>query len=163
MTLPSQVALVMASLSQPQEAGRCPFRGGSFSSVRQYQAPKVLPGTVQRVEDRAVPWGCTCASQRVLGALQRDTKRLPTPPCPSVCSLESRHKGTEASSGWLPCPQYPARAGPAWHLNQINKAGLRDKKQRHPSTSPSPQPAMHSLRRGQVSPPRYPQELVMVA
>ena len=123
----------MESLITATEAGRCPLCCGT--------------GTVPGTEDRAVSPGLCSWTSEGSQCPPRNTRRLLMSFCPSMvtrvlpsslCSLERRLWGAGTSSGWLPCPQYPVRAGPAWYLNRINKAGgggLRDRKQRHPSAA----------------------------
>lgn len=120
------------------------------------------------------PWGCVCGPQRVLNCLPppqeyKETSHVLLPQhghqSPAFYSLFSRKQTLGGRSQlWLVAiPQYPVRAGPAWYLNRINKAGgggPRDRKQRRPSAASFlclPATCLYPLRRGQESPPGHPQ------
>lgn len=117
------------------------------------------------------PWGWGCGPQRVLNAPPQEYKEtshvlLPQHghQSPAFYSLFSRKQTLGGRSQlWLVAMSPVPRAGPAWYLNRINKAGgggPRDRKQRCPSAASFlclPPTCLYPLRRGQESPPGHPQ------
>lgn len=132
---------------------------------------KVLPGTVQRTEKRAVSLGLglwTSEGSQCPPQEYKETSHVLLPQhghqSPAFYSLFSRKQTLGGRSQlWLVAMSPVPRAGPAWYLNRINKAGgggPRDRKQRRPSAASFlclPPTCLYPLRRGQESPPGHPQ------